>query len=177
MMFRTWNLHQPAVSETWGRTIRERWRRTYLGQDVSKLKLDWFSRRFAWRTVRSAVYDNKGRVLLKFWMTGGWTFVATYVTGMMMTFALAGPITVMGLIGFMTVAKMVGAGELARWTIESVFNATERVTGLDREFGMFIPTAFVVYRMQYYTLPVILFAYEEMYYFSNRLRSLARWLR
>ena len=179
LMFRTLNeiLGKAALNETWGQTMRARWRRTYLGPTASTIKLNRRETRQVWKSARSAVYNMKGKLLVVFWKSGGWTFAATYVTGFMVTLALAVPITVMGISGFMVVAKVLGAGELARGAIEFVFSAMERTTGVERELSIFVPIAFVGHRMQYYTLPVILFAYEEIRHFSIRLRSLARWLR
>ena len=87
-------------------------------------------------------------------------------------------ITGLGIIGFVVVGKAIGAGEAAVGALASLASAFEYATGFAAQDGLVSSLALLVtYRTSYYTLPVILFAYEELYHVARRLMRLSRWAR
>lgn len=170
--FRTWYrvLSNRPLEETWGRTIRERWRRTYATRTPDGTR--------STRVGLQMLATNKFRVVRVFAKIGGVPFVAFAAFGAYVAWKACVLITGLGIIGFVVVGKAVGAGEAAVNALASLASAFEYCTGFAAQDGLVSSLALLVtLRTQYYTLPVILFAYEEMYHVAKRLMRLSRWAR
>jgi hypothetical protein len=170
--FRTWYrvLSNRPLEETWGRTIRERWRRTYATRTPDGTR--------STRVGLQMLATNKFRVVRVFVKIGGVPFVAFAAFGAYAAWKACVLITGLGIIGFVVVGKAVGAGEAAVSALASLASAFEYCTGFAAQDGLVSSLALLVtLRTQYYTLPVILFAYEEVYHVARRLMRLSRWAR
>ena len=172
LRFRTWSrvLSNRPLEETWGSTIRERWRRTYATEKPDGTR----STRLGLQMLAS----NKFRVVRVFATIGGVPFVAFAAFGTYAAWKACVLITGLGIIGFVVVGKAIGAGEAAVGALASLASAFEYATGFAAQDGLVSSLALLVtYRTSYYTLPVILFAYEELYHVARRLMRLSRWAR
>jgi len=170
--FRTWYrvLSNRPLEETWGRTIRERWRRTYATRTPDGTR--------STRVGLQMLATNKFRVVRVFAKIGGVPFVAFAAFGAYVAWKACVLITGLGIIGFVVVGKAVGAGEAAVNALAYLASAFEYCTGFAAQDGLVSSLALLVtLRTQYYTLPVILFAYEEVYHVARRLMRLSRWAR
>tara|TARA_A100001234_G_scaffold196694_1_gene186337 strand:+ start:163 stop:540 length:378 start_codon:yes stop_codon:yes gene_type:complete len=122
--------------------------------------------------------SNKFRVVRIFATIGGVPFVAFAAFGTYAAWKACVLITGLGIIGFVVVGKAIGAGEAAVGALASLASAFEYATGFAAQDGLVSSLALLVtYRTSYYTLPVILFAYEELYHVARRLMRLSRWAR
>ena len=172
LRFRTWSrvLSNRPLEETWGSTIRERWWRTYATEKPDGTR----STRLGLQMLAS----NKFRVVRVFATIGGVPFVAFAAFGTYAAWKACVLITGLGIIGFVVVGKAIGAGEAAVGALASLASAFEYATGFAAQDGLVSSLALLVtYRTSYYTLPVILFAYEELYHVARRLMRLSRWAR
>ena len=172
LRFRTWSrvLSNRPLEETWGSTVRERWRRTYATEKPDGTR----STRLGLQMLAS----NKFRVVRVFATIGGVPFVAFAAFGTYAAWKACVLITGLGIIGFVVVGKAIGAGEAAVGALASLASAFEYATGFAAQDGLVSSLALLVtYRTSYYTLPVILFAYEELYHVARRLMRLSRWAR
>ena len=171
LRFRTWSrvLSNRPLEETWGSTIRERWRRTYATEKPDGTR----STRLGLQMLAS----NKFRVVLGVFATiGGVPFVVFAAFGTYAAWKACVLITGLGIIGFVVVGKAIGAGEAAVGALASLAAAFEYATGFAAQDGLVSSLALLVtYRTSYYTLPVILFAYEELCHVARRLMRLSRW--
>ena len=159
--FRTYNRVLKRDAEAaWGLTMRERWRRTFMDGEAY-----------------AVVYWHKFSVVKTFWDIGGWPFGGVLVIGAACAWTVASALTSLGIVGFVVVGKMLGVGDQAISVIEFVAGGWERWTGTEAKHMVTALTVLVTYRTSYYTLPVILFTYEELYQFAMRFRTLVRWLR
>ena len=172
LRFRTWSrvLSNRPLEETWGSTIRERWRRAHATEKPCGTR----STRLGLQMLAS----NKFRVVRVFATIGGVPFVAFAAFGTYAAWKACVLITGLGIIGFVVVGKAIGAGEAAVGALASLASAFEYATGFAAQDGLVSSLALLVtYRTSYYTLPVILFAYEELYHVARRLMRLSRWAR
>jgi hypothetical protein len=157
--FRTFHRsHRSRADETFGSTMRERWRRT-------------FSNKLAF----AELYSNKFEVVKFFIRFYGAPFAAMFVLACCSSYAACMCVSVFGMIGFVLFAKLVGAGDWALSALDFMKDGFQYLTGIQGSFFASL-SALVMYRTTYYTLPVVLFAYEELYYFAARFRRFARWL-
>jgi len=157
--FRTFHRnHRSRADETFGGTMRERWRRT-------------FSKKLAF----AALYGNKFKVVKFFFRFYGAPFAAMFALACCSSYAACVCVSVFGMVGFVLCAKLVGAGDWALSALDFMKDGFQYFTGIQDSFFASL-SALVMYRTTYYTLPVVLFAYEELHYFAARFRRFARWL-
>jgi hypothetical protein len=114
--------------------------------------------------------------MVKFFLRiGRAPFAATFALGAYVSLKVCTLVSLLGMVGFLVVAKVVGAGDWAVGALAAVREGFQYVTGRQAGFTECV-SALVSYRTMYYTLPVVLFAYEELHYFAARFRRFARWL-
>lgn len=149
---------KPGFDEVWGATMRERWRFTYPAP-----------------TCFSGLYAYKFTVLAGFVIRSSWFFVPYLLAAYTPVWLASVMVSGMGLVGFLLVAKAVGLGEPA-FEIMNYANSMGDYVGAEN-LMLNLCAALVTIRTSYYTLPVVLFVWEEIVYNLRRARRLARWIR
>lgn len=149
---------KPGFDEVWGPTMRERWRFTYPAP-----------------TCFSGLYAYKFTVLAGFVIRSSWFFVPYLLAAYTPIWLASIMVSGMGLVGFLLVAKALGLGEPA-FEIMNYANSMGDYVGASH-LMLNLCAALVTIRTSYYTLPVVLFVWEEIVYNLRRARRLARWIR
>jgi len=148
----------PNFYEVWGETMRARWKFTYPAPMCFK-----------------ALYAYKFTVLTAFVLRSSWLFVPYFLAAYTPVWLASAMMSGMGLVGFLLLAKTVGLGEPA-FAMMNYANSAGDYVGVEN-LMLNLCAALVTIRTSYYTLPVVIFVWEEIVYNLRRVRRLARWIR